>query len=136
MQQTYQALVLNMQGIIESHLHLPQSAPTTMVPLQQTTSSGFFSNLRVKRRRTLPPPAAPVISQHSDGQYSSNYYPGGYTSPNSYNNYQQQQQQLPQCQQLQYWRQQPAHSTCDYSPWGECDAYGRITQGIYHPHSC
>jgi len=41
LQQTYQVLLLDVQGIIESHLHLPQSALTT-VPLQQTTSTGFL----------------------------------------------------------------------------------------------
>jgi len=70
------------------------------------------------------------MTQHSGGQYSGNYYPGGYASSNSYNNYQQQQQQQPppQYQQPQYQQQQPAHSAYDYSSSGEHDAYGGITQ--------
>ena len=53
LQQTYQSLVLDVQGIIESHLHLPQPSLPTTPPLQQTTSTstGFFSNLKVKTRR-------------------------------------------------------------------------------------
>jgi hypothetical protein len=81
------------------------------------------------------PLAAPDMSQHSGGQYSGNHYPGGYISSNSYNNYQQQQQQQqqqqyqqPQHQQPQYRRQQPAHSTYDYSSSGKHEAYGGIAE--------
>lgn len=83
---------------------------------------------RVQPYSLNTPPAAPVMSQHSGGQYGDNYYPGGYASSNSYNNYPQQQQQQPQYQQQQYQQQQPAHSTYDYSSSEERDAYGGITQ--------
>ena len=35
LQQTYQVLVLDMQGIIKSNLHLPQPSLLTMLLLQQ-----------------------------------------------------------------------------------------------------
>ena len=47
---------------------------------------------RVQLNTPLPLPT-PDMSQHSGRQYSSNHYPGGYISSNSYNNYQQQQSQ-------------------------------------------
>jgi hypothetical protein len=63
------------------------------------------------------------MSQHSGGQYSDNYYPGGYASANSYNNYPQRQERQ------QYQQQQPARSTYDYSSSsGGHDAYGGITE--------
>ena len=69
LQQTYQALVLDVQGIIESHLHPPQSAPTTTVPPQQTTSTGFFSNLKVKTRgRSNTNPTTNEVAQRQQLQ--------------------------------------------------------------------
>ena len=53
-----------MQGILESYLHLPHPAPTTTVPPQQTTSTGLFSNLKVKGcERSNTNPTADEVSQ-------------------------------------------------------------------------
>ena len=64
LQQTYQALVLDVQGSVELHLHLPHSAPKITVLLQQTTSTGFFSNLKVKMcGRSNTNPTTDEVSQ-------------------------------------------------------------------------
>lgn len=61
--------MLDVQGIIESHLHLhPPQSPLVPPPLQPSTSTGFFSNLKVKTRgrsNTNPTPdeAAQVQAQ-------------------------------------------------------------------------
>jgi serine/arginine repetitive matrix protein 2 len=49
------ANVLDVQGIIESRLHLPQFSPPTVrpPPMQQTTSPGFFSNLKAKAHEEI-----------------------------------------------------------------------------------
>lgn len=50
LQQTYQLLVLDVQGVIELQLHLQQPSLSTTPPLEQTTSTSteFLSNLKVK----------------------------------------------------------------------------------------
>jgi len=64
-----QALVFDVQGIIESHLHLPQLATTTIVPPQQMTSTGFLSNLKVKTcGRSNTNPTADEVTQRQQLQ--------------------------------------------------------------------
>ncbi|KIM47189.1 hypothetical protein M413DRAFT_440691 [Hebeloma cylindrosporum] len=87
-----------------------------------TIDSPPASRVQPYSLNTPPPPAAPVMSQHSGGQYSDGYYAGGYASTNSFNSYPQRQQQ----QQQQQYPQTP-HSNYDYSA-SEHDAYGGITQ--------
>jgi len=66
LQQMYHELVLDVQGIIESRLHLPQSSSPTVEPppIQQTTSPGFFLNLKAKTRgRSNTNPTPEEVSQ-------------------------------------------------------------------------